>query len=61
MVTKKAEETNLFVPFENQWVALSPDRKSIVASGKTLKELDKKLKKLNNEEAIFTKVVPFNL
>lgn len=60
MVTKKAEKNNLFASFENQWVGLSPDRKNIIASGKTLKELDEKLKKLNDEDAIFTKVVSFD-
>jgi len=51
---------NPLVLFENEWVALTPDRKKVIASGVTIKELDKKLAKLKNKEAILTKVLPFD-
>ena len=40
-----------------KWVALSQDEKKIVANGKTLKEVRDKVKKINYEDPIFTKVV----
>lgn len=51
---------NPLVPFENKWVALSPDRKRVVASGATVKEVDEKLKEQKNENAILTRVLPFD-
>lgn len=51
---------NLFLPYENKWVAMTPDRKKVVASGETIKEVDKKLKKIKNKTAILTKVLPFD-
>ena len=34
------------IPFENMWVALTPDRRVVIASGRTIKELEKKVIKL---------------
>jgi len=51
---------NPLIPFENKWVALSPDRKKVIASGSSIKELDRKLEKLGDEKAVFTKVLPFD-
>lgn len=51
---------NPMIPYENMWVALSSDRKRVVASGKTIKELDKKMSKIEDNEAIYTRVLPFD-
>jgi len=51
---------NPLLPFENKWVALSADRKKVVASGRTIKELDKNLIKQKIKDVILTKVLPFD-
>jgi len=51
--------TNPMIPFENMWVALTPDSRGVIASGRTIKELEKKVDKIGNHEAVFTKVLPF--
>jgi len=56
----KRKIENPLIPFENQWVALMPDRKKVIASGATIKELDRQLTKLKNKDAILTKVLPFD-
>jgi len=60
MSAKKREIVNPLIPFENKWVALSLDRKRVIASGVTIRELDKNLSKLKVEDAVFTKVLPFD-
>jgi hypothetical protein len=52
--------TTLLKPYENQWVALSPDYSTIVASGETLKEAHAKVPKGERETVIFHKVLPFD-
>ncbi len=59
-MNKKSKSVNPLVPFENMWVALSMDGKKVVASGETIKELKKKMDKIDNCEVIFTKVLPFD-
>lgn len=51
---------NILIPYENKWVALSPDRKKVVASGNTVQDVDKKLKKMKNKSVVITKVLPFD-
>lgn len=51
---------NPLVNFENKWVALTPDRKIVVTSGRTYKEVDKKLKKMREKDVILTMVLPFD-
>lgn len=52
--------TSPLLNYENKWVALSPDHNKVMASGKSIKEIDKKLKSMNNEDAILTFVLPFD-
>jgi len=59
-MTKKSKIINPLIPFENMWVALSLDRKKVVASGATVKELEKKMNEIGNCEVVFTKVLPFD-
>lgn len=51
---------NPLIPFENKWVALTTDRKKVVASGRTIKELDKNLIKRRIKNVVLTKVLPFD-
>lgn len=59
-MSKRNKFANPLIPFENMWVALSLDRKRVVASGGTVKELEKKMNKIGNSEVIFTRVLPFD-
>lgn len=51
---------NILLKYEDKWVALTPDRKAVVASGKTLEEVAKKLKKVKRDDVIFHYVPPFD-
>lgn len=51
---------DLLIPYENKWVALSPNRKRVWASGDTVKEVNKKLEKMKNKTAILSKVLAFD-
>lgn len=46
--------------YENKWVALSGDYTRVLASGRSLKEVDAKLKDSERVEAVLHKVLPFN-
>ena len=60
--TIKAPDLNVILkPFENKWVALSPDETQVVSSGDTLFEAESKLNEKERHEAVFFKVIPFNV
>lgn len=51
---------NILLPFEGKWVAITADRKKVVAHAPNPKLLDKKIKGLKKgENVIMTKVLPF--
>ena len=50
---------NPLINFENKWVALTSDRRRVVVSGKTLEEVDKKLKNLKEKNIILHYIPPF--
>ncbi|OGV94737.1 hypothetical protein A3A66_01915 [Microgenomates group bacterium RIFCSPLOWO2_01_FULL_46_13] len=50
---------NPLISYENKWIALSSDKKRVIASGKTIETVEKKLAKAKNSEAILMKVLPF--
>jgi hypothetical protein len=52
--------SNILSPYEDKWVALSPDGKKVNASAKSLEELEKKLRMLGDKDSIYTKVLPFD-
>ncbi len=56
----KKMDSKLLKPYENKWVALSNNKKKVVASGKTLSEVFNKIKRGKNEY-MFTKVLPFEM
>jgi hypothetical protein len=51
---------NPLVNYENRWVALTLDRKTVLSFGNSVKELDRKLKTLKQKKVIITKVFPFD-
>jgi hypothetical protein len=57
---KNYDFTTLLTPYENQWLALSPDYTNIVASGLTLKEAHANVPQGEHETVIFHKVLPFD-
>lgn len=44
--------------YVNKWVALTPDRKRVIASARTVEVLDRKVAKLKNVDAIYHRVLP---
>ncbi|MDO8624438.1 MAG: hypothetical protein Q7R54_03725 [bacterium] len=48
--------TTLIDGYENQWVALSRDHTSVVASAPTLVELDRKI--VDHNAVVYTRVLP---
>lgn len=52
---------NPLIPFENKWVALTQDRKEVLASGSSVKEVDKKLERAKlKEQPVLLRVLPFD-
>lgn len=51
---------NPLIGYENKWVALTSDRKKVVAAHKDLKELEKKIKHIKKGDIILSFVLPFN-
>jgi hypothetical protein len=47
-------------PYENKWVAVSPDYVTVVASGGTLKEAHAHVPRGEREMVVFHKVLPFD-
>lgn len=54
-------KTNLLSRYANKWVALTLDREKVVTSAKSVKELDKKVKTLNErDKVIYHHVLPIS-
>ena len=56
----KRKITNPLIPFEDKWVALSPNRKRVVVSGATVQQVEKKLARLGDHNSVLMKVLPFD-
>ena len=53
--------SKLLLKYANKWIALSADRKKVIASAKSIGELDKKLPKTKQKsDVIFHHVLPIN-
>jgi len=52
--------TDLVLPYQNKWVAITPDNTEVLASGKTYKEVDMELKKKKINDAILSFILPFD-
>jgi len=55
-------KSEFLIPYENKWVALTPDNKKVIASAKDVGVLSKKLKnlKIKHGQAIMMYVSPFD-
>lgn len=53
-------QSSMLYKYEKKWVALTPDRKSVVASSKSLRQLDKKLKEIRQKNVILHYVPPLD-
>jgi hypothetical protein len=50
----------ILIKYENKWVALTENRKKVVASANNIKDLDKKIKTLKqSNKVIYHHVLPF--
>jgi hypothetical protein len=58
--SQKAYLGDVLAAHENKWVALSADYRRVLASGRSLKEVDGKLNASERVEAVFHKVLPFD-
>jgi len=54
---KNTDLSEILRPFENQWVALSPDYTTVVSSGETLEEAASKVREEEREQVVFHKVL----
>ncbi|MEK7497929.1 MAG: DUF5678 domain-containing protein [Patescibacteria group bacterium] len=52
--------SNILLPYENKWVAVSKDGKKVVAAASGIDALVKKLKGFEKESVVLTKVFPFD-
>jgi predicted RNase H-like HicB family nuclease len=55
-ITNEKEYIESLKPFQGKWVALSPDRRTVVSSGTTVEEVESKLEPQQLEQVIFMKV-----
>lgn len=60
-IIKAPDLNKILRPFENKWVALSPDETEVVSSGDTLSEAESKLNEKERHEVVFFKVIPFTV
>ena len=51
---------DLLIKYTNKWVALTPNRKKVIASSRDLKKVDQQLNRLKRKDAILHFVVPAN-
>jgi len=56
----KKKIVNPLIPFQNKWVALTLDRKEVIASSSRIETLTQKLEKMKKKDAILTRVLPFD-
>jgi len=54
------EKISLLKPFINKWVAFSENKKEIIASGKNIKDVEKKLEKDNRKASFIQFILPFD-
>lgn len=51
---------DLLLPYQNKWVALSPDSTKVIATGNTYKEVDNLLKRKKIEDVVLSFILPFD-
>ncbi|OGK13787.1 hypothetical protein A3A93_02545 [Candidatus Roizmanbacteria bacterium RIFCSPLOWO2_01_FULL_38_12] len=50
----------LLKPFINKWVAFSENKNEVIASGSSIMEVEKKLRKTNKKASVIQFILPFN-
>ncbi len=60
-IIKAPDLKGILKPFENKWVALSPDEQTVISSGDTLSEAEANLNEKEKHEVVFFKVIPFSV
>jgi len=58
-MTDNTKASCIFLPYEDKWVALNKDQSKVIASGASIKIVEKKLSKQNNKDVFITYVLPF--
>ena len=54
-------DVNLLTKYSNKWIALTGDRKKVIASAKNIRDLDKKVNSLKKyPDVIYHHVMPVN-
>lgn len=51
-------DLDTLLKYANQWVGLTANRTSVIASGKSIIDVNKQLEKLNVKDAVITYVLP---
>lgn len=59
MKSPKQQSAHILLPYENKWVALTPDGTRVLASGISLKTVDKKLR-ASKKRGVLTYVPSFD-
>lgn len=59
-IVKAPDFRSILKPYEDKWVALSPDRKNVISSGETLLDAEKNLGKTDLGKVAFMKVPSFD-
>lgn len=52
--------TQILIPYQNQWVAVTKDRKKVLTFAKDAKSLNNKLQKIKLKEVIMMYVLPMS-
>ncbi len=53
--------SKLLIKYVNKWIALTPDRKKVLASAANIKELEKKVDKIQSKpDVVYHHVLPTN-
>jgi Family of unknown function (DUF5678) len=60
MTTFTYNLAELVRPYENQWVALTPDYRQVIASGETLDEVESRVEGKDLTHLVFFKVPRFD-
>lgn len=55
---KPIDMTRIYSDYKGKWVALTPDRKTVIASGQTLKKILEDAKKKGFKQPIVTRIPP---
>lgn len=52
--------TEMYDKYTNKWVAFNKDETKILASGKTIKDVEKKLDKIDEHASVITYILPMD-